>query len=81
MFAQSETSVKPGKPFKVTSRMLSQDSPVGPKKLSGQSRNASSNPIQGRDEVRKRVTQPARLRGAAIKEAQCPMLLLCTAIQ
>ena len=53
MFAQSETSVKPGKPFKVTSRMRSQDSPVGPKKLSGQSRNASSNPIQSRDEVRK----------------------------
>ena len=49
MFAQSETSVKPGKPFKVTSRMLSQDSSVGPKKLSGQSRNASSNPIQSRD--------------------------------
>lgn len=58
MFAQSETRVKPGKPSKVTSRMLSLDSPV---ELSGQSRNASSNPIHSRDEVRKRVTQSARL--------------------
>jgi hypothetical protein len=59
MFAQSETLVKPGKPFKVTSRTPSQELPVDPKKLSGQSRNASSNPIQSRDEVKKSHTAGA----------------------
>jgi hypothetical protein len=41
MFVQSETLLKPGELFKVTSRILSQEAPANLKKLSDQSRKVS----------------------------------------